>query len=60
MKMQHGRIVPVSLQVLVVLNELDAITGDSVFVFPPPAQQKPPHMHRDSLSEALHDMRFQG
>ncbi|MGX7006048.1 hypothetical protein [Caballeronia sp. KNU42] len=60
MKMQHGHIVPVSLQALVVLNELHAITGDSVYVFPPPAKQKPPRMHRDALSKALRDMRFSG
>jgi len=60
MKMQHDHIVPLPRQALVVLNELKAITGDSVYVFPSPAKQKTPHLHRDALSKALRDMGFQG
>ena len=60
MKMQHDHIVPLPRQAIVVLNELKAITGDSVYVFPSPAKQKTPHLHRDALSKALRDMGFQG
>jgi hypothetical protein len=48
------------LQALIVLNELKTITGDSTYVFPSPARQNTPHLHRDALSKALRDMGFQG
>jgi len=60
MKMQHDHIVPLPRQALLVLNELKTITGDSAYVFPSPARQKTPHLHRDALSKALRDMGFQG
>jgi integrase len=60
MKMQHDHIVPLPRQALLVLNELKTITGDSIYVFPSPARQKTPHLHRDALSKALRDMGFQG
>ncbi|KLU24943.1 integrase, partial [Caballeronia mineralivorans PML1(12)] len=60
MKMRHDHIVPLPRQALIVLHELKTITGDSAYVFPSPAKQKTPHLHRDALSKALRDMGFQG
>jgi len=62
MKMRHDHIVPLPRQALAVLNELKLIVDvdDSPYVFPSPARQKTPHLHRDALSKALRDMGFKG
>ncbi|WP_232441085.1 tyrosine-type recombinase/integrase [Burkholderia ubonensis] len=60
MKTRHDHIVPLPKQAVVVLQELQTLTGKSHYVFPSPARQKTPHLHRDALSKALRDMGFQG
>lgn len=58
MKMRHAHIVPLQRQAIELLRELEG--HDRVYVFPSPAKQKTPHVHRDSLSKALRAMGFQG
>ncbi|RKE36391.1 integrase [Paraburkholderia sp. BL23I1N1] len=60
MKMRHDHIVPLPKQAIAVLNELQLLTGKGHYVFPSPARQKTPHLHRDALSKALREMGFQG
>ncbi|MGF6855877.1 tyrosine-type recombinase/integrase [Paraburkholderia sp. CI3] len=60
MKMRHDHIVPLPTQAIAALNELQALTGKGHYVFPSPARQKKPHLHRDALSKALREMGFQG
>nr|WP_254224787.1 integrase arm-type DNA-binding domain-containing protein [Burkholderia multivorans] len=60
MKTRRDHIVPLPKQAVAVLRELQALTGKSHYVFPSPARQKTPHLHRDALSKALRDMGFQG
>ena len=59
MKTKHAHIVSLPKQAVAMLRELHALTGDSEYVFPSPARQKTPHVHRDSLSAALRRMGFQ-
>jgi integrase len=60
MKMRHDHIVPLPKQAITILNELQSLTGKVHYVFPSPARQKTPHLHRDALSKALREMGFQG
>ncbi|MGF6920690.1 tyrosine-type recombinase/integrase [Paraburkholderia sp. 40] len=60
MKMQHEHIVPLPKQAVELLEELEALTGRGHYMFPSPARQKTPHLHRDALSKALREMGFQG
>ncbi|MGF6878450.1 tyrosine-type recombinase/integrase [Paraburkholderia sp. MM5477-R1] len=60
MKMQHEHIVPLPKQAVELLEELEALTGRGHYVFPSPARQKTPHLHRDALSKALRELGFQG
>ncbi len=60
MKMGNDHVVPLPRQAIALLRELQAITGEGEYVFPSPARQKTPHLHRDALSKALRDMGFQG
>ena len=60
MKMQHDHIVPLPKQAVALLKELESLTGRVHYVFPSPARQKTPHLHRDALSKALREMGFQG
>lgn len=60
MKNNHAHIVSLPKQAVVMLRELQALTGDSTYVFPSPAKQRTPHVNRDSLSAALRKMGFQG
>lgn len=60
MKMRHDHIVPLPKQAVTALNELQSLTGKGRYVFPSPARQKTPHLHRDALSKALREMGFQG
>ncbi|KXU91125.1 integrase [Paraburkholderia monticola] len=60
MKMRHDHIVPLPKQAIAVLNEVQLLTGKGHYVFPSPARQKTPHLHRDALSKALREMGFQG
>jgi integrase len=60
MKMGNDHIVPLPRQTVDLLRGLVALTGTSAYVFPSPARQKTPHLHRDALSKALRTMGFQG
>ncbi|MGA7782005.1 MAG: site-specific integrase [Paraburkholderia sp.] len=60
MKIRHDHIVPLPTQAIAVLNELQSLTGKGRYVFPSPARQKTPHLHRDALSKALREMGLQG
>ncbi|WP_240162891.1 site-specific integrase [Paraburkholderia sp. Cy-641] len=61
MKMRHDHIiVPLPKQAVALLGELQSLTGRGHYVFPSPARQKTPHLHRDALSKALREMGFQG
>jgi integrase len=60
MKMQRDHIVPLPKQAVALLQELESLTGRGYYVFPSPARQKTPHLHRDALSKALREMGFQG
>lgn len=60
MKMGNDHIVPLPDQAITVLQEMRPLAGHSEYVFPSPARQKTPHLHRDALSKALRTMGFQG
>lgn len=60
MKMNHDHIVPLPTQAVLILERLRAHSGGGQYVFPSPARQKTPHLHRDALSKALRQMGFQG
>lgn len=62
MKMRHDHIVPLPHQAVAMLRARLAVLPSSrqTYVFPSPAKQKTPHLHRDSLSKALREMGFQG
>jgi integrase len=55
MKIQHEHIAPLPRQAVELLTEIQSLTGRGDYVFPSPARQKTPHLHRDALSEALRD-----
>ena len=59
MKTGNDHIVPLPAQALELLRALKE-DSRSPFVFPSPARQNTPHLHRDGLSKALRDMGFQG
>lgn len=61
MKMRHDHIVPLPRQAVAMLRaRRAALPARQAYVFPSPAKQKTPHLHRDALSKALRDMGFQG
>lgn len=61
MKMGHDHIVPLPRQAVAMLQARRAVQPTrQVYVFPSPAKQTTPHLHRDALSKALRDMGFQG
>lgn len=60
MKTEHDHIVPLPRQAIEILKAVKAEIGETTYVFPSPAQQKTPHLHRDALSKALREMGFQG
>lgn len=51
MKMNRIHIVPLSSQLIELLQQLKEITGESDFLFP--SKHKESHMHRDALSKAF-------
>ncbi|MBE1162802.1 tyrosine-type recombinase/integrase [Dyella acidiphila] len=61
-RMKTGKDFSTSLptQALHVLEEMRLLTGGMEYVFPPLAQQRTPHLHRDSLGAALRNMGFRG
>lgn len=59
MKTGNDHIVPLPRQAIELLRDLKE-GGKGTFVFPSPARQKTPHLHRDALSKALREMGFQG
>jgi integrase len=60
MKTRHFHIVPLSRQVLQLIEDMRKYTGGKEYVFPPLARQKNVHLHRDTLSKALRDLGLQG
>lgn len=58
--MRHDPVVPLPKQAVALLGDLQSLTGDGHYVFPSPARQKTPHLHRDALCKALREMGFQG
>jgi integrase len=60
MKMHHAHLSPLPTQAVATLTDMLRFTAGSEFIFPPLARQKSPHLHRDSLSNALRRMGFQG
>jgi len=61
MKMRHDHIVPLPRQATAMLRARRAAQpAREAYVFPSPAKQTTPHLHRDALSKALRDMGFQG
>lgn len=61
MKMRHDHIVPLPRQAVAMLRaRRAALPARRLYVFPSPAKQTTPHLHRDALSKALRDMGFQG
>ena len=59
MKTGNDHIVPLPRQAIELLGDLKE-GARGTFVFPSPARQKTPHLHRDALSKALREMGFQG
>ncbi|MGF6921725.1 tyrosine-type recombinase/integrase [Paraburkholderia sp. 40] len=55
MKMQHEHIVPLPKQAVALLKELQTLTGRGDYVFPSPARQKTPHLHRPPEQSASRD-----
>jgi integrase len=60
MKTGHAHIVPLPRQSLELLEVMRPYTGGVGYVFPALAQQRTPHLHRDSLSKALRALGFAG
>jgi integrase len=58
MKTGHAHIVPLPRQSLELLEVMRPYTGGVGYVFPAIAQQRTPHLHRDSLSKALRALGF--
>lgn len=59
MKTGNDHIVPLPRQAVALLREQRGARPGK-YVFPSPARQTTPHLHRDALSKALRDMGFQG
>lgn len=59
MKTGNDHIVPLPSQAVRLLQDLYP-GKPAIYVFPSPARQKTPHLHRDALSRALRTMGFQG
>lgn len=60
MKTRHAHIVPLTTRALALLHQMKELSGGGRYVFPSPAQQATPHLHRDALSKALRQMGFGG
>lgn len=59
-KTGQSHIVPLSRQVLGLVESMKQYTAGREYVFPPLARQNTPHLHRDTLSKALRDAGLQG
>lgn len=59
-KTGQSHIVPLSRQVLTLVESMKQYTAGREYVFPPLARQNTPHLHRDTLSKALRDAGLQG
>ncbi len=59
-KTGQSHVVPLSRQVVALVESMRAYTAGHKFVFPPLARQTTPHLHRDSLSKALRDAGLRG
>ena len=60
MKMKREHLVPLSAQVVALLNELQSLTGEYPFLFPGERAPHSQHMARDTFSKAMRSMGFQG
>lgn len=60
MKTRHAHLVPLSVQAVAALCAMLPYSEGRKHVFPPIYRQTTPHLHRDSLSNALRKMGFQG
>lgn len=60
MKTRHDHVVPLSRQALTLIESMRAYTAGREYVFPPLARQQTPHLHRDSLSNALREAGLAG
>ncbi len=60
MKTGSDHIVSLPRQAIEILQEMRPVAGRSEYVFPSPAKQQTPHLHRDTLSKALRTMGFKG
>lgn len=59
MKTGNDHIVPLPSQAIALLKRIRT-EKPTTYVFPSPARQKTPHLHRDALSSALRNMGFKG
>lgn len=59
MKSKNDHIVPLPRQAVALLRSIRG-QKPGKYVFPSPAQQTTPHLHRDAMSKALRDMGFRG
>ena len=59
-KTGHAHLVPLPKQAVDLLNGMQQFTAGRVYVFPPLARQKTPHLHRDALSKALREAGLRG
>lgn len=60
MKTGQAHVVPLSRQVLELLEAMREYAGGTGYVFPPVAAQGTPHLHRDAMSKALREAGLQG
>src|SRR5690606_17355805 len=58
MKTGNDHIVPLPRQAVKLLKDIRP-AEPGIYVFPSPARQTTPHLHRDALSKALREMGFQ-
>lgn len=60
MKTGHRHIVPITRQLVGLLDDMRQFTAGREYVFPPLARQKTPHLHRDAMSKAFREMGLRG
>ncbi len=58
MKMRQEHIIPLSSQVIALLNEIKAISGDSEYLFPTKNKIKHPFMNENVINDILHKMGY--
>ncbi|OZI64508.1 tyrosine-type recombinase/integrase [Bordetella genomosp. 11] len=60
MKMGFDHIVSLPRQAIAMLKEMQKLTGNEKYIFPPLGGWNQEHVHRDALSKALREMGFRG